>query len=66
MRLRKLVERRRVSDRASRESLRPLSAHEVRQVTGAVYYYADQTAPEPDPGLPSEPPFPPELNPLPS
>ena len=68
MRLRKLVERHACGD-ASGETLRPLSAQEIQQVAGAVCYDLDAMAPEPEPvpGLPGEePPFPPELNPLPT
>jgi hypothetical protein len=48
--------------------LRQLTPQEIEQVGGAVVYSDLQTAPpDPVPGLPGdEPPFPPELNPLPT
>ena len=46
---------------------RQLTPDEIEQVGGAVTYDLDATAPEPVAGVPGgEPPFPPELNPLPT
>lgn len=46
--------------------MRELTLQEVRQIVGAALYETEPTAPEPLPGLPGqEPPFPPELNPVP-
>jgi len=43
-----------------------LSPREIRQVGGAICYDLEIPPPDPVPGLPNEePPFPPELNPLP-
>jgi hypothetical protein len=46
--------------------MRELSMREIDRVGGSARYEIEPTAPEPLPGLPGqEPPFPPELNPVP-
>jgi hypothetical protein len=49
-----------------RSSLRELSPQEIQQVGGAARHEVEPAPPETPPGLPGqEPPFPPELNPVP-
>jgi hypothetical protein len=47
------------------QAMRTLSPQEIEQVAGAIYHEPEPAPPEPAPGPGQEPPFPPELHPVP-